>query len=165
MIVDHRSHRGRGSLQPEPKNPYYYYYYYYYQLQYLLPPICRLFSVMYLKQVGRVAQSVQRLTKGWTVRDRIPVRTRFSARPDRSWGPPSLLKNGYWVFPGGKLRPGRAADHSPHSSAAVMEEQSYTSTYPLGHTGSLYLYLYYYYLLPHICRLFTVMCLKQTMFL
>ena len=27
----------------------------------------------------------------WTVRDRIPVGTRFSARPDRLWGPPSLL--------------------------------------------------------------------------
>jgi len=39
--------------------------------------------------------------------------------------------------------PGRAADHSPPSSAAVMEE----STHPLGHTGpvteSLYLYLYF----------------------
>jgi len=26
-----------------------------------------------------------------------------------------------WVFPGGKVRPGRATDHSPPSSAAVME--------------------------------------------
>ena len=42
--------------------------------------------------------------------------------PDRHWGPPSLLYNGYRVFPGGKLRPGRDADHSPPSSAAVMEE-------------------------------------------
>ena len=33
------------------------------------------------------------------------------------------------------MRPGRAADHSPSSSAAVMEEYSYTSTHPLGHTG------------------------------
>ena len=30
--------------------------------------------------------------------------------------------NGYRVFPGGKMRPGHAADHSPPSSAAVMEE-------------------------------------------
>jgi len=37
-------------------------------------------------------------------------------------GPPSLLYNGYRVFPGGKVRPGRAADHSPSSSAAVMED-------------------------------------------
>ena len=40
----------------------------------------------------------------------------------RPWGPPSLLYNGYRVFPGGKIQPGRAADHSPPSSAAVMEE-------------------------------------------
>ena len=32
-----------------------------------------------------------RLTTRWTVRDRIPVGTRFSARPDGPWGPPSLL--------------------------------------------------------------------------
>ena len=46
----------------------------------------------------------------------------FSARPDWPWGPPSLLYNGYCVFPGGKVRPGRAADHSPPSTAAVIEE-------------------------------------------
>ena len=45
-----------------------------------------------------------------------------SARPDRPLGPPSLLYNGYRVFLGGKVRPGPAADHSPPSSAAVMEE-------------------------------------------
>ena len=28
----------------------------------------------------------------------------------------------YRVFPGGKVRPGHAADHSPPSSAAVMEK-------------------------------------------
>ena len=33
------------------------------------------------------------------------------------------------------MRPGFAADHSSPSSAAVMEEYSYTSTHPLGHTG------------------------------
>jgi hypothetical protein len=32
------------------------------------------------------------------------------------------LYNGYWVFPGGEERPGRAADHSPPSSAEVLEE-------------------------------------------
>jgi hypothetical protein len=53
-----------------------------------------------------------------------------------------------WVpglSPGGKVRPGCAADHSPSSSAAVMEQYSYTSTHPVGHTGpvtgSLYLHL------------------------
>jgi len=41
---------------------------------------------------------------------------RLSARP------PSLLYNGYRVLPGGKVCPGRAADHSPPSSAEVLEE-------------------------------------------
>jgi len=50
------------------------------------------------------------------------VGTRFSARPDRPWGPPNLLQNGYRVFPGGKVRSGRAAYHSLPSSAAVMED-------------------------------------------
>ena len=57
------------------------------------------------------------------------------------------------------MRPGRAADHSPPSSAAVMEEQNYTSTHPLGHTGpvtgSLYLYLIYIYIYIYIYILHT----------
>ena len=44
------------------------------------------------------------------------------SRPDRPWGPPSLLYKGYRIFPGGKVRPGRATGHSPASSAAVIEE-------------------------------------------
>jgi len=44
-------------------------------------------------------------------------------RPSRpALGPIQPPVNGYRVFPGGKVRPGRAADHSPPSSAAVMEE-------------------------------------------
>jgi len=31
-----------------------------------------------------------------------PVGTRFSAHPDRPWGSPSLLYNGYRVSPGGR---------------------------------------------------------------
>ena len=44
---------------------------------------------------------------------KIPVGTRFFARPDRPQGPHSLLYNGYQIFLGGKVRPGYAADHSP----------------------------------------------------
>ena len=46
----------------------------------------------------------------------------FRDRPDRPWGPPRFPYSGYRVFPGGKVRPRRDADHSPPSSAAVMEE-------------------------------------------
>jgi len=34
----------------------------------------------------------------------------FHTCPDWPWGPPSLLYNGYRIFPGGKERPGRDAD-------------------------------------------------------
>ena len=44
------------------------------------------------------------------------------------------------------MRPGRAADHSPPYSAAVMEEYSYTSAHPLGHTGLVTRTLYIYVL-------------------
>jgi hypothetical protein len=45
----------------------------------------------------------------------------FRTCPDRPWVPPSLLYNGYRVFPGGKGRPGRDADPSPPSSAVVLK--------------------------------------------
>jgi hypothetical protein len=41
----------------------------------------------------------------------------FRTCPDRPWGPPSLLYNGYRLFPGVKERLGRDADPSPPSSA------------------------------------------------
>ena len=48
-------------------------------------------------------QSVQRLATGWTVQGSNPGGGEiFRTRPDRSWGPPSLLFNGYRVFHGGK---------------------------------------------------------------
>ena len=68
--------------------------------------------------------------------DRPGIESRWGEifrHPDRPWGPPSLLYNGYWVFPGGKVQLGHAADHSPLSSAVVMAEYIYTSTHPLGH--------------------------------
>ena len=44
-------------------------------------------------------------------------------RPSRpALGPTQPPVKWYRVFPGGKVRPGRAADLSPPSSAAVMEE-------------------------------------------
>ena len=44
-------------------------------------------------------------------------------RPSRlALGPIKPPVKGYRVFPEGKVWPGHAADHSPPSSAAVMEE-------------------------------------------
>jgi hypothetical protein len=54
--------------------------------------------------------------------DRIPVGGEiFRTCLYRPWGPPSLLYNGYRVFPGGKERPERDADPLPFSSALVKE--------------------------------------------
>ena len=102
---------------------------------------------------SRVAQSVQRLTTGWTIGGSNPGGGEFSRTcAGRPWGPPSILYNGYRVFPGGKKGPGCDADTSPPSSAVVMKGQSYTSTTPMGCTactepqclykGDLYLSLY-----------------------
>jgi hypothetical protein len=64
-------------------------------------------------QWGPVAQSVERLTAGWTVRGSNPGGGEiFRTCPDRPWGQPSLLYDGYQVFPGVK-RPGRGADQPP----------------------------------------------------
>jgi hypothetical protein len=75
----------------------------------------------------------------------------FRTCPNRSWGPPSLLYNGYWVFLG--VKSGRGITLTPHLLVVplVMKEQSYTSTLPMGRTsctepqclykGALYLYL------------------------
>jgi hypothetical protein len=43
------------------------------------------------------------LATGWTVRGSNPGGDEiFRTRLDRPWGPPSLLYNGYRVFPGSK---------------------------------------------------------------
>jgi hypothetical protein len=55
--------------------------------------------------------------------------------PDRAWGPPSLLSNGYReaVSPGVK-RLGREADHSPPASAEIKKIWICTSTHPYAFT-------------------------------
>ena len=74
-------------------------------------------------QSGRVAQSVQRLATGWTVRGSNPGGGEiFYTCLDRLWGPTSLLYNGYRVFPGGKKWPASNADPSPPSSTVAMKE-------------------------------------------
>ena len=85
------------------------------------PFFFRLANVQSLRRTG-IAQSVKRLATGWTVRRSNPGRGEiFRTRPDRIWGPPSLLYNGYWVsFPGVK-QSGRGVDHTPTSSAEVKE--------------------------------------------
>ena len=77
----------------------------------------------FLTCVGRVAQSVQRLSYGLDGPGSSPCRDEIYHPSRPPLGPTqSLLYNEYRVFPGGKVQPGSAADHSPLSSAVVMEE-------------------------------------------
>jgi len=56
----------------------------------------------------------------------------FRTRPDRPWGPPSLLYNGCWVsFPGVK-QPERGVNYPPQSSAEVKERIELYFCTPLG---------------------------------
>jgi len=53
----------------------------------------------------------------------------FLHRPDRFWGPPSLLFNGCkGSLSSSVKRPGRETDDSPSSSVEVANECRYTST-------------------------------------
>ena len=83
------------------------------------------------------------LTMGWTVRDRISVATRFSARPDRPWAHPASCTMGTGSFPGVKC--GRGALLTTHPFLVPRSWKS-TSTHPLGHTepvtGTLYFTFY-----------------------
>ena len=80
-----------------------------------------------------LAQSIKRLATDWTVRGSNPGEGEiFRTCPDRPWGPPSLLYNGYRVFPGGKKRPGRYADPSP---PLLVPWSRKTSTPPMGRTA------------------------------
>jgi hypothetical protein len=68
------------------------------------------------------------------VRVQVPVGARIftsPCRPDRLWGPPSLLSNGY------RKRPGREADHSPLTSAEVKKMWIYAFTPPYAFMGQL----------------------------
>jgi len=70
--------------------------------------------------------SIVRIATGYGL-DGPGIESQWGARlfrtcPDQPWGPPSLLYNGYRVFPGRKERPAHDADPSPPSSAVVMKE-------------------------------------------
>ena len=104
--------------------------------------LCLILKLCYKNQWTGISQQLQRPVTGWTVRGSNSGGGEIlCALPDRPWGPPSLLYNGYWVFPGGKAA-GVCVDQPPHLAPRLKKEWSYTSTPPLdlhGHfQGELY---------------------------
>ena len=81
-------------------------------------------SITVLQWAG-IAQSVQRLATGWTVRGSNPADREgdeiFRARLDWPCGIPRLPYNGYWVFLLQVKRLGNGVNHPPPSSAEVKE--------------------------------------------
>ena len=92
--------------------------------------ICSLYVISWHVFMS-LAQSVKRLVTNWTVRWSNPGGGEIScARPDRPWGPPSLLYNGYRVsFPGVKRC---GIYHPPSSSAEVKESVEIFTSFPSG---------------------------------
>jgi hypothetical protein len=84
---------------------------------------------------AEISQSVQRIGTGWRSGNRIPVGGEiFHTRPDKHWGPPSLLYNGsrFWAK---SLRRMPLTTH-PQSSAEVKErvdQNIYFSSGPSWH--------------------------------
>jgi hypothetical protein len=92
-----------------------------------------------------IAQLVQPLARGWTVRESsLGGDEIFPTHPDRPWGPPSLLYSGYRVSFPGVNRPGRGVNHPPPSSAEVKERVELYLFSPTGPSWPVHLYLYLY---------------------
>jgi hypothetical protein len=58
----------------------------------------------------------------------------FRTRPDRRWGPPSLLYNWYLVSSPRVKRRGHGVDHLPPSNAEVKERVELYLYSPYGHS-------------------------------
>jgi hypothetical protein len=89
-------------------------------------------------RIGWSRDSVVGIATGYGLDDqevgvRVTVGSRiFSSprRPDRLWGTPNLLSNGYWGSSPGVKRPRREADHSPSPSTEVKKIWIYTLISP-----------------------------------
>ena len=97
-----------------------------------------MFSVCWTYTIWKI------LSKGWTVRGSNPDGGEiYLTPPDRPRGPPSLLYNGYRVFPGGKAAGAWCWPPTPSSVEVEGRVELYLYS-PSGPSWSVYLYLYLY---------------------
>jgi hypothetical protein len=76
------------------------------------------------RRTGRDSVSVQGLASCWNVRWSNPGGSEiFRTRPDRPWGPPSLLYNGYRVFFRSGSKAAGALRWPPTPSSAQVKER------------------------------------------
>jgi hypothetical protein len=82
---------------------------------------------LYPQEIYLVPSSV-RLATDWTIRGSNSGGGEiFRTHPNRPWGPPNFLYNGYRFFQG-ENRSERGADHPSPTSAEVENVSGYTST-------------------------------------
>ena len=94
-----------------------------------------------------IAQSVQRVATGWTVRGSNPGGGEiFPTSPDWPWDPCSLLCTMGTGFFAGVNRPKRVVNHTPHVTPRLKKEQSFSSTPPLGLRGPFLGEIYLFHL-------------------
>jgi len=79
-----------------------------------------------MRKGAGISQTVQQLSTGWTARgSKLRWSTRLSitrSRPNRPWGPPSLLYNRYWRSTPEVNWLGCGVDNPPPPSAEVKNE-------------------------------------------
>jgi hypothetical protein len=81
-----------------------------------------MFNMLLLVSRGRDSVVGIATRYGWTVGGSNPSGGEiFRTRPDRSWGPPSLLYNRHWVSFPGVTRSGRGVNHPPPFRVEVKE--------------------------------------------
>jgi hypothetical protein len=98
--------------------------------------------VLYSRDKRRAAMTIKTETRADTVRrENMRIKKNlggseiFCIRPERPWGPPSLLCKGYRVSFLGVKWPRRGVNHPPHLALKLQKEYSYTSTPALGRHG------------------------------
>ena len=81
---------------------------------------------------------LNRLAMAWMVQGSNPGGGEiFRSCPDRPWGPPSLLYNGYQISFWGLKRPGRGVDHPPSSSIKAKKRVELYLYSPYGPSWSV----------------------------